>query len=282
MVAQEARSPDDLTDLTDAGLILKLLEELSSRIRASTQRIGDSTHESKEDEKLHLNEAAAPKEPKYASQAPSAVHIPNDIKKLLRPPADITVPKPSAASENGDDTQVEALPEFVQSPNETNARNGRSGDELWTPGTLDASYEARRDELLRLMDNIISVPADGRIALSPLSRNLSYLEWTHLFYKKLRECRGNFWIRDYDSINHIRHYHYRHAMCKKRAAFGGEYTSEDQSPYNTISDVYAHDKTENAFNVAPTIGSLMGEGRSFAISPRPSNPLFVAPWKRIM
>ena len=281
----------DFEQMSDNDVLLKLLEELSARIRASSQRAGSSGSyisngcATSKEGGLGRTQENAVKECLTPPQEPSTKVIQNS-----RPDEASSVhtdgPTISSTLDGGMPTSTGDLdvlyaclpPKGIDSL----PRHTYEGLRIARDDPVDPASEARVNELLRLMDNVLTVPEDGRLSLSPISKDLLYLEWTHEFYKELRTRRGDFWIRDFDSHKNIKHYHYRHAMCRNRAAFGGEYTSEDDNPYNTIGDVYAHDKSEQAFTIPSISRTVIRHNRDVEIKPRTEAPRPKASWKRVM
>lgn len=279
---------DALKQVNDDDVLLRLLEELTSRVKATNGPISERQGRMcSRCLQLDKNENSGPESDQSEVLKPLSPGVPDNTG--TRNGNDF-----ETASANSADYRKDTQTQALTGDYKVERRKSRTYIPLYvSPGAertssdqvydaLDVTTKARVDELLRLMGNVTSTPEDGRLTLSPTSRDPLYLDWTFNFYRALRACRGDFWIRDYDAKNNVKHYHYRHVMCRNRAAFGGDYTSEDETPYNTVGDIYAHDKSENDFYIPLSAGIPIPEENNLIPRKAVMKPGLVAPWRRIM
>ncbi|KAL9000472.1 MAG: hypothetical protein Q9188_005672 [Gyalolechia gomerana] len=131
-------------------------------------------------------------------------------------------------------------------------------------------------ELVDFCEYMLQVPQDGRMILSPGSPRLSYMQWTKDFCKRLEENSGAFWVRDYDLVGRIKHYHHDHTKCAIRRNRRIHHLDESVDP----SWKDPHREDESAFD-APA--AIWPQNRPFyeCIRRRVAVPVPQAPWKSL-
>ncbi|KAL8937963.1 MAG: hypothetical protein Q9216_004149 [Gyalolechia sp. 2 TL-2023] len=150
------------------------------------------------------------------------------------------------------------------------------------PLAADLAFEASEaategSELVDFYDNVSQVPHDGRIILSPGSRRMSYMQWTQDFCMRLEAIGGAFWIRDFDLLGRIKHYHYGHTRCA--IARDGRVHRRRESI--DVSWLNPHREDEAAFDAPPAIWP-QNQADYECIWRREALPVPQAPWKRLI